>query len=94
MNFTKHFSPLDISKASEEYWCAMDLLSNIMTKLQQGEIEAAKQRSIDLLKSIHELSKMSSEKYGKDRNEFINRLNTSGVHIELVRRQLLDRKNS
>lgn len=91
MKFEKHFLPNDISQASSEYWCAMDMLTRTLEKLQAGNIEGAKQDSTDLLKSIHELSKMSSEKHQIDRvNKMVNQLNTSGVHVELLRRQLHD----
>lgn len=94
MKLHKHFLPEDIRHASEEYWCVMDLLTEIMTKLQNGEMESAKHRSIDLTKSLHELSMLSGKKYTIDRrNEIVNQMNAAGVHVELVRRQLLDRKD-
>jgi len=90
LNLEKHFLPLDIKKASEEYWRTMDLLSITMEHIQQGDIETAKHYSIDLLLSIHKMSKMSSEKYAVDREFLINSLNNMGVHAELVRRHYLD----
>ncbi|MFA1820592.1 hypothetical protein ACDX78_10475 [Virgibacillus oceani] len=93
MNFEKHFLPKDIETASQEYWCILDLLTSTLEKLQTGDIEAAKQDSIDLLKSLQEMSKMTSEKQQIDRmHEMVNRLNASGVHIEIVKRKLYDQQ--
>ncbi|MFC2948570.1 hypothetical protein [Virgibacillus sediminis] len=95
MKIEDHFLPEDIKRASEEYWCVMDLLSDVMDNVFAGDIEMAKHRSIDLLKSIHELSKMSDKKTATDRRlEMVNELNAAGVNIELVRRHLSEKQNS
>jgi len=90
MNLQKHFLPKDIKKASEEYWRTMDLLSCTMEHIQSGDIDTAKHHSIELLLSIHKMSKMSSKKYAADREFLVNNLNNMGVHAELVRRSYLD----
>lgn len=94
MNFPEHFLPPDISKASEEYWRTVELLTITLNNLQEGDMETAKHCSIGLLKSIHELSKLNTKKRNADRQDFANMMNRSGVHIELVRRRLFDPENS
>ncbi|MGJ9460074.1 hypothetical protein [Oceanobacillus sp. CF4.6] len=92
MKLEQHFLPNDISEASKEYWCALDLLCMTMANLEEGNIEKAKSLSVDLLNSLHGLTNMSEKKIQTDKMKyFAQHLNSSGIHIELVRRQLLDK---
>ncbi|WP_121615249.1 hypothetical protein [Virgibacillus halodenitrificans] len=86
MKLENHFLPEDISDASKEYWAVLDLMAAIMRKINDSDIEIAKHFSIDLTKSLHELTKLSDKKYKQDRyQEMINEMKEQGIHIELVR---------
>ncbi|WP_106494931.1 hypothetical protein [Lentibacillus sp. Marseille-P4043] len=83
----KQFLPDDIYRASQEYWCSLDLQCMIAEKLVSGDFDAAKNMSIDLTKSLHELSKMSDKKHDQDElNTLMDELIQQGVAFELVRR--------
>ncbi|MGX9931990.1 hypothetical protein PD280_06290 [Virgibacillus salarius] len=92
MNLEKHFLPNDIKRASEEYWCVMDLLSMIMKLTNEGNIARAKHLSTDLTKSLHELEQMSSKKYKEDKlHTLVQELAQRGVDVEVVRVRLHER---
>lgn len=92
MNLEKHFLPDDIKRASEEYWCVMDLLSMIMKLTNEGNIAKAKHLSTDLTKSLHELERMSSKKYNQEKfSELLLELSQRGVDVEIVRMHLNER---
>jgi len=63
MNIEEHFLPEDITKASEEYWSILELMTKIMTKINNGELETAKHYSTDLAMALQKLTKLSSERY-------------------------------
>ncbi|MGY0692658.1 hypothetical protein ACW2QC_07665 [Virgibacillus sp. FSP13] len=87
MKLHNEFLPENIYQASQEYWCGMDLLCVIMDKLNSGDFETAKNMSIDLTKSLHELSLMSDKKRNQDKlNTLMDALVKQGVTVELVRR--------
>ncbi|MYL45017.1 hypothetical protein GLV94_05130 [Virgibacillus halodenitrificans] len=86
MKLENHFLPEDISDASKEYWAVLDLMAAIMRKINDGDIEIAKHFSIDLTKSLHELTKLSGKRYKQNRyQEIVNRMKDQGIHIEVVR---------
>lgn len=86
MRLHKHFLPPDLKQASEEFWCAKDLLEVITNEIEQGNLELAKHRCIDLTKSLHVMSKLSGNKYRIDRhNEIIKRMNEGGIHVQILR---------
>ncbi|MDY7044397.1 hypothetical protein RVS70_09285 [Virgibacillus sp. M23] len=92
MNLEKHFLPDDIKRASEEYWCVMDLLSMIMKLTNEGNIAKAKHLSTDLTKSLHALERMSSKKYNQEKfSELLLELSQRGVDVEIVRMHLNER---
>jgi len=91
MKLGNHYLTQDLPEASKEYWCSLDLLCIIMDDLNNGEIEKAKRLSTDLTLSLHELSKLRDKKKQAERLEqLVDRMNASGIHIELVRRAILD----
>jgi len=63
MNIEEHFLPEDITKASEEYWSILELMTKIMTLINEGELESAKHHSFDLTLSLHRLTNLSISKY-------------------------------
>ncbi|WP_188453767.1 hypothetical protein [Virgibacillus oceani] len=92
MKLHNHFLKDDISKASEEYWRAMEALSNTMTLMNQGRISEAKHVSIGITKALHEQEKLTDKKRQsvKEKNlsnieSLIEELEAKGVHIRVVR---------
>ncbi|MBN6206230.1 hypothetical protein JYK21_07185 [Ralstonia pickettii] len=86
MNLHEHFLPNDMVQASKEYKCFKDCLKQVHIQMDKGNIEIAKHRTIDMLKSLHELSKLSEKKYRVEcYKHLLQHMNTVGVNIELVR---------
>ncbi|WP_121605423.1 hypothetical protein [Virgibacillus sp. Bac332] len=67
MNFETHFLKEDISKASEEHWRILNLLTHTAESVYSGDLDKAKNLSTHLLISIRNLADMSSEKYNKEK---------------------------
>ena len=83
----QHFLPEDLEQASKQYWCLIDLLTVITKEIQRGDIVAAKYRSTDLTRSLHELSKLADKKQVVDRhNALVQQMIHDGVHIQVIRR--------
>lgn len=85
MKLHEHFLSTDLEQASKEYSCAKDCLMLINTYLEQGDIEKAKQRTIDMLHSMHELSKLEDRKLSFERNKHLFNGMPTVTHIELTR---------
>lgn len=66
MDFSKHFLTGDIPSAINEFECAKDLLKLSICYIEKGDIEIARNRVYDALRSIEELLKMNREKLKED----------------------------
>ena len=62
MSFYKHFSKENSFKAKLERICLNDCLSMMIEHIEKGNFELAKQRSIDVTRSLHELSKLAERR--------------------------------
>jgi outer membrane protein assembly factor BamD (BamD/ComL family) len=81
--------PEDLKQASQESWCAKDLLQLISESLDAGEVEKAKQHSIDLTKSLHELSKLADKK--RIAESYAHMLRQMDMQGDLIRRYFFER---
>lgn len=91
MRLHEHFLKDDLDKASEEYHCFKDCLSLMVTHIEDGNIELAKQRSIDVTKSLHELSKLADKKNKADKqNMLVQYMIQNGISIQVLRRHFND----
>lgn len=87
MKLHKYFLPEDLEQASREFWCLKDLLLKITADIENGEIEKAKHLSIDLTRSLHELSRLSSKKHEMDKvNYLMEQLGAAGMNIQVIRK--------
>jgi len=86
MKLHEHFLPEDMKEASKEFWCIKDLIIKLKLQLDRGNTEGAKHTSIDLTKSLHELTKLSEKKYRQEKNqEVVNLMAVTAVHFEVLR---------
>lgn len=86
MKLHKHFLKEDLYDASKEFNCFKDCLVLMNEQVECGDIEKAKQLSIDVTKSLHELSKMAHKKMQTDRSiDLINQLKQRGINIQVIR---------
>lgn len=86
MKLHEHFLKEDLYQASKEFNCFKDCLELTMIHAKNGDVELAKQRSIDVTKSLHELGKMAYKKTQVDRrNEMVRQLQQRGIDIQVVR---------
>lgn len=87
MKLHKHFLPQDLPQASKEYWCFKDLLLKITTEIENGNIEKAKHHSLDLTRSLHELSRLSAKKYEQEKvNHLIEQMGVAGINVQVIRK--------
>lgn len=85
MKLHNHFLSSDLEQASREFHCTKDLLVEINRNLRHGKIEKAKHLSIDLTKSLHELTKLAEKKINLNRlNYYMKELGTTQVIRRLV----------
>lgn len=84
MRLHEHVLPKEMVQGSKEKHCAEDLLKLITKQLKEGKIEAAKLNSIDLTKSLHELSKMKDRKRTSEKYDAL--LSYMGFEGERARR--------
>lgn len=89
MRLHKHIMPEDLKQASKENWCAKDLLQLISELLDAGEVEKAKHYSIDLTKSLHELSKLTYKK--RKAESYAAILRQMGTQGELIKRYYFEK---
>jgi len=87
MRLHDHFLPEDLEQASREHWCAKELLDRISLLTDVGEIEKAKHLSIDLTRSLHELSRLSDKKKEMDKvKRLFEQMNMNGINVQVIRR--------
>lgn len=87
MRLHKHFLPQDLGQASKQYHCFKDCLELMIRHLENGEMEKAKHRSIDVTRSLHELSRLSAKKYEMDKvNQLVEQMGVAGLNIQVIRR--------
>lgn len=87
MRLHKHFLKEDLGQASRQYHCFKDCLKLMISHLQNGEIERAKQRSIDVTRSLHELSRLSAKKYEQDQmNQIVEMMGSAGINVQVIRK--------
>lgn len=87
MRLHEHFLPGDLEKASKEYHCIRDLLIDINLELKKGNSERAKQLSIELTRSLHELTRLAEKKSDLDRiSTYMEQLGAAGINIQVVRK--------
>lgn len=79
MDFSKHFLPGDIKQAVDEFECAKDLLELSISYINKGDIETARNRVYDALRSIEELLKMNREKLKED--ELKRLIEANGIKV-------------
>lgn len=89
MRLHKHFMPEDLKQASQESWCAKDLLQLISELLESGEVERAKHYSADLTKSLHELSKLADKK--RKAESYAAVLRQMDMQGDVIRRYFFER---
>lgn len=85
MNLREHFLERDLTKASQEFKCVKDCLELVVENIEKGDMDKAKHHSIDLLKSLHEMTNMSFEKQRVDRLASLIPGMPTAVHIDIVR---------
>lgn len=86
MRLHEHFLKSDLHQASREFWCVKDVLKAIHEELSKGNAEKAKHLSIELTRSLHELSRLADKKYEMDRiNRLVEQMGTAGINIEVLR---------
>lgn len=85
MNLHEHFLPQDLVQASKEYKSFKDCMKHVQGDMEQGDIEVAKHYTIDMLRSIQELSKLSDRKKTSDRHKRLMNGMPTVTHIELTR---------
>lgn len=87
MRLHKHFLPQDLAKASKHYHCLIDCLELVTLHLNKGNVELAKQRSIDVTRSLRELCKLAEKKYEVDRmNFYTEMMGASGINVQVIRK--------
>lgn len=91
MRLHEYFLKDDLFQANSEYVCFRDCLQSMVEHIEEGDFELAKQRSVDVTKSLHELSKLAGKKMDIERrNELIRQLQEHGITIQVVRRHFND----
>jgi len=91
MKLHESFLKEDLFQANEEYVCFRDCLELMIEHIQEGEMEQAKQRSIDVTKSLHELSKLAQKKNELERRtKLVRHMQEQGITIQIVRRHFND----
>lgn len=86
MKLHEHFLNSDLDQASREYHCTRDLIVLIRKNLIDGNIEQAKQLSIELTRSLHELEKLSEKKTEQDKvNRLVEMMGAAGIHMQVLR---------
>src|SRR5699024_3676857 len=91
MKLHERFLKEDLLQANEEYVCFRDCLGLMVDHVLKGEIEQAKQRSIDVTKSLHEMSKLAQKKIDFERRtELIKQMQEHGITVQIVRRHFND----
>lgn len=85
MKFNKHFLKQNIGQAKAECRSANHCLKLVEIHLSNGDIELAKQRMLDGLLSIQELSKLADQKKKIDRQKLMYNGMPTVTHIELTR---------
>jgi hypothetical protein len=92
MNFEEHFLPHDISQASKEYRCVLDLAQRTVEALNNGNFLATKRLSEDLSKSAGQLVEMSTKKYNQDKfYTAVQELAQRKIKAKAVERRLHER---
>lgn len=92
MHLHEHFLPKDLEQASKEYKCFKDCLEIITKNVNKGQVEKAKHHATDMIKSLHELSKLSyKKKEVETRNEIMNLMGLAGIDTQVHRVSLHDR---
>jgi len=87
MKLHKHFLEKDLALASRHYHCFKDSLELVTMHLENGNLELAKQRSIDVTRSLHELCRLAEKKNEVDRIGFyIEMMDNSGQAMQIIRR--------
>lgn len=91
MRLHEHFLNEDLHTASKEYHCFKDCLELTVLHLENGDVELAKQRSIDVTKSLHELSKLADKKNKADKQDMlVQHMIQQGINIQFIRRHFND----
>lgn len=87
MRLHEHFLPQDMIEASKEFWCVQDLLMQLEMELENGQVHDAKMTSVDLKKSLQELTKLAEKRYQKEKmNQIAEMMGAAGIHIEVIRK--------
>jgi len=86
MNLHEHFLQQDLVRASKEYKSYKDCMKHVQADMEKGDIETAKHYTIDMLRSIQELSKLSDKKNIANRHKLMYQGMPTVSHIELTRR--------
>lgn len=85
MDIRKHFLQIDIGDAVKELRRVDDCLKQVTLNVNKGNLEKAKDRSVDLLTSLSNLTKMAEEKTKIDRMDALIPGMPTAVHIEIMR---------
>ncbi|MCJ0932959.1 hypothetical protein MST22_17545 [Virgibacillus halodenitrificans] len=90
MNYSKHFLGKDIQQAKKERYCIHHLLGLIVKEIEKGDFISASFRANDMLQSIGELNRMSTNKYREDKfQSLMDEMAQRGIDIQVVRRKIL-----
>lgn len=91
MKLHEHFLKEDLYQASKEFNCFKDCLELTMIHVNNGDVELAKQRSIDVTKSLHEMSKLAQKKNDIERrNMLVRHMQQQGIDIQLIRKRFIN----
>ncbi|MGM8212601.1 hypothetical protein ACLIBH_07385 [Virgibacillus sp. W0430] len=88
MKLHEHFLPNDLYEASKEFHSFKDCLALVTAHIDKGEIEIelAQHRSVDMIKSLHELVQLARKKNEIDRrNRLLEQMGAAGINIQVVR---------
>lgn len=84
MNLHEHFLPDDLLKACKEYKSLKDCLKIVTKSIKKGDVEHAKHYSVDMLRSLHELSKLADRKTVLDKHWYLIKGLPTDVHLKIM----------
>lgn len=85
MNLHEHFLPQDLVQASKEYKSFKDCMKHVQGDMKKGDIAIAKHYTIEMIRSIHELSKLADKKSKNNRQRLMYQGMPTVTHIEITR---------
>lgn len=92
MNLHKHFNEQDLKQASIQYECLKKCLASIKKHTSNGDLELARKRGQDMMKSLSELMALNYKKQADDEMKTIaDQMIQESINIQTVRSYYHDR---